>query len=74
MRDEEREDPHKSLGSLTPLDLVIEILPDGTVLLPRCEDAPFLAEIAKQLGDKKAQTFCEQAALSKVHVGKRMCG
>ena len=60
---------------MTPNDCVtITILPDGSVLLPRDADAPFLAEIAKALGDKKAEEFCRQASLSKVHVGKRMCG
>lgn len=74
MRKTEREDPDQGDGSVKPFDLVIEIMPDGTVLLPRNADAPFLIEIAKVLGDKKAQLFCEQAAMSNVHIGKRMCG
>jgi len=51
---------------------VLEISKDGTVLLPR--DHEICLEIAKALGDKKAIQFCEQAALSEVLIGKRMCG
>jgi len=48
-------------------------MPDGTVILPQI-DSPILAEIAKALGDQKAKTFCDQAGLTTVHIGKRMCG
>lgn len=69
MREEGQQDPHQSDRSI---DIII--LSDGSVLLPRDADVPLLTEIAKALGDQKAVEFCEQAALSKVHIGKRMCG
>lgn len=50
----------------------ISVLPDGSIVLPRGTE--FLEEIAKACGDKAAVTFCEQAELNKVLVGKRMCG
>ena len=66
MRSKKRKDTNKDLGSLT-----ITILPDGKILLPR---DPALKELASALGDKGAVEFCEQAKLSKVHIGKRLCG
>ncbi len=75
MRDEERPDQDESIGSVTGEEFVtITIFPDGSVLLPRNANMPFLADIAKALGDEKAELFCKQAELSKVHIGKRMCG
>lgn len=49
----------------------ITILPDGRVLIPRDLS---LADVAKALGDEKAELFCRQAGLTDVIVGKRMCG
>jgi hypothetical protein len=75
MRNEERKDSDESIGSITGEEtVIITILPDGSVLLPRNANMPFLAEIARALGDEKAELFCKQAELSKVHIGKRMCG
>jgi len=73
MRNEEREDSDQG-NSNDEVTVVITINPDGSVLLPRNADMPFLADIARALGDEKAEKFCEQAELSKVHIGKRMCG
>lgn len=73
MRIEERQDPDQDQRSLTDNVATITILPDGTVILPQI-DSPVIAAIAEALGDQKAQTFCDQASLTKVHIGKRMCG
>lgn len=73
MRIEERKDPDQDQRTLTDKEATITILPDGTVILPQLE-SPIIAEIAKALGDDKARTFVEQASLTKVHIGKRMCG
>ena len=73
MRIEEREDPNPDQRPLTDDTFYITILPNGEVVLPQIDD-PLVAEIAKALGDEKAEEFCEQASLTKVHVGKRMCG
>jgi hypothetical protein len=53
-------------------ELEITILPNGKVLLPR--GCNLMIEIAEILGDEKAKTFTEQAALTEVLIGKRMCG
>jgi len=50
---------------------MLEVLPDGTVLLPR---GLTLADLAEALGDEKAKVFCEQATSTEVLIGKRMCG
>jgi len=53
-------------------ELEITILPDGRVLLPRGCD--LMIEIAEELGDQRAKAFAEQAELTEVVIGKRMCG
>lgn len=73
MRSEEREDPDQDNRALSDDEVTITIMPDGTVILPQI-DSPGILEIAKALGDPRAIAFCEQAALTKVHIGKRMCG
>jgi hypothetical protein len=52
--------------------VTLVVLPDGRVLLPRGE--AFLLAIAKELGDERAITFCEQASCCDLVTGKRMCG
>jgi hypothetical protein len=48
------------------------LLPDGRVIFPR--GIPELADIAAQLGDESAAEALRQASMTKVLVGKRMCG
>ena len=77
MRKSERKNTNKSICKIDMKQedfVTIEILPDGTVLLPRNANMPFLLDIAKALGDEKAITFCEQATLTKVLLGKPLCG
>lgn len=52
--------------------ILITILPDGQVLLPRDEE--FCLLVAKALGDEQAYKFCEQSKSMDVIIGKRMCG
>lgn len=35
---------------------------------------PLLSEIARALGDESVVRFCEQADMTEVLIGKRMCG
>ena len=54
--------------------LTFEILPDGRLVLPVDPD-PFYADLAEALGDdKSAKEIRTQVALSKVIIGKNMCG
>lgn len=50
----------------------IEIFPDGEVVLPQGEE--FSLAIAEALNDPSAKEFCEQADMTDVLIGKRMCG
>ena len=52
--------------------IVLEILPTGEILIPRDDD--LCLELAKSFKDKTAIQFCEQKKLTKVLIGKRMCG
>ncbi len=67
MRRKKRKDQDQAESGLE-----ITILPDGRVLLPR--GCKLMVEIAELLGDEKAKSFTQQASLTEVLVGKRMCG
>lgn len=54
------------------IEYVIEILPDGNVMIPRGH--PLWESIAKALGDESAELFCRQADLVRNILGRRMCG
>jgi hypothetical protein len=51
--------------------IVIEIRPDGKIVMPRLA---VLARIASELGDAKAKESLEQADMTMILLGKRMCG
>lgn len=54
------------------IELVVEALPDGEVVLP--QDPGLSADLAEALGDPNARQFCKQSEESEVVQGKRMCG
>jgi hypothetical protein len=69
MRRKRRKDPDTGFS-----EIVVTILEDGNVLLPRNVDIDLAYQIALALGDKSAADAIRQAKSAEVLLGKRMCG